>query len=159
MKFIVEAPRKKNHIVQCTRCEFYGHTKSSCSRPYAALSVGGKTIRPCAQKTQQPQPRVLYVAGNTQRVTKDVLYTKIYSKHGVKPITQYTKPLFGHLLVQSTLTTPVNSPLYLATCTPFQRPILHLLHIPVLSHTTSSRSTPHNSCPSSLTNLKQCSAN
>ena len=40
MKIIVEAPRKKNHIVQCTRCQFYGHTKSYCS----ALSVGANTI-------------------------------------------------------------------------------------------------------------------
>jgi len=28
MKIVVEAPRKKNHIVQCMRCQFYGHTKS-----------------------------------------------------------------------------------------------------------------------------------
>ena len=49
-----------------------------------ALSAGAKTIRPCAQKTPLPRSRVLYVAGITQRVIKDVLYTKIYSTHGVK---------------------------------------------------------------------------
>jgi hypothetical protein len=57
------------------------------------LSVGANTIRPCAQKTLQPLARVFYVAGTIQRVTKDALYTKIYSKHGVKPITQYTQQL------------------------------------------------------------------
>jgi len=34
MKVVVEAPRKKNHIVQCTRCQSYGHTKTYLSRPY-----------------------------------------------------------------------------------------------------------------------------
>lgn len=48
----------------------------------SVLSVGAITIRPSAQKTLLPQPRVLYVVGTIQRVTKDVLYTKIYSKHG-----------------------------------------------------------------------------
>jgi len=40
MKIIVEAPRKKNHIVQCTGCQFYGHTKSYCSRPYVCVKCG-----------------------------------------------------------------------------------------------------------------------
>jgi len=42
MKIIVEAPRKKNHTVQCTRCQFYGHTKSYCSRPYVCVKCGGE---------------------------------------------------------------------------------------------------------------------
>jgi hypothetical protein len=40
-KIAVEPPRKKNHIVQCTRCQSYGHTKSYCSRPYACVKCGG----------------------------------------------------------------------------------------------------------------------
>jgi len=150
MKIIVEAPRKKKIIsFSALGANFMGTPKATAPDRMSALSVGTNTIRPCAQKTQQPHLRVPYVAENTQRVAKDTLYTKSYSKHGVKPITQYTKPLFGLLLLQSTSTMPVNSTLYLATCTPFQRPNPHLLHIPVLSHTTSSRSTRHNSCPSS----------
>jgi hypothetical protein len=42
MKIAVEAPRKKNYIVQCTRCQSYGHTKSYCSRPYVCVKCGGK---------------------------------------------------------------------------------------------------------------------
>jgi len=42
VKIAVEAPRKKNHIVQCTRCQFYGHTKSYCSRPYVCVKCGGE---------------------------------------------------------------------------------------------------------------------
>jgi len=42
MNIAVEAPRKKNHIVQCTRCQSYGHTKSYCSRPYFCVKFGGE---------------------------------------------------------------------------------------------------------------------
>ena len=42
MKIAVEPPRKKNHIVQCTRCQSYGHTKTYCSRPFACVKCGGK---------------------------------------------------------------------------------------------------------------------
>lgn len=41
-KITIEAPRKKNTIVQCTRCQNYGHTKSYCFRPYACVKCGGE---------------------------------------------------------------------------------------------------------------------
>jgi hypothetical protein len=57
-----------------------------------ALIVGANIIGHCAQKTLLPQPRVPYVAGNTQRVTQNASYTKSYNKIVVKPITEYTQP-------------------------------------------------------------------
>ena len=72
MKIVVEAPRKKNRIVQCTICQSYGHTKTYCSRPYVWSSVVQNTIRPCALKTLLHQPRAHYAAETTQRFTKDV---------------------------------------------------------------------------------------
>jgi hypothetical protein len=42
MKIAVEAPRKKNHIAQCTRCQSFGHTKSYCCRPYVCVKCGGE---------------------------------------------------------------------------------------------------------------------
>jgi hypothetical protein len=41
MKIVVEAPRKKTSIVQCTRCQSYGHTKTYCSRPFVCVKCGG----------------------------------------------------------------------------------------------------------------------
>ena len=64
-----------------------------------------------------------------------------------------------------TSTTPVNIndahqfPPYIAHCITSQPPSHHLLHTPVLSHTTSNRPTRPTSCQFSLTNLKQCSTN
>jgi hypothetical protein len=42
MKITVEAPRRKNHIVQCTRCQCYRHTKTYCARPYTCVKCGGE---------------------------------------------------------------------------------------------------------------------
>jgi hypothetical protein len=41
MKITVEAPRKKISIVQCTRCQSYGHTKTYCARPFVCVKCGG----------------------------------------------------------------------------------------------------------------------
>jgi hypothetical protein len=41
MKIVVEAPRKKISIVQCTRCQSYGHTKTCCTRPFVCVKFGG----------------------------------------------------------------------------------------------------------------------
>ena len=41
MKITVEAPRKKNSIVKCTRCQSYGHTKTYCARTFACVKCGG----------------------------------------------------------------------------------------------------------------------
>jgi len=34
MKITVEPPNKKHTIIQCMRCQLYGHSKSYCTRPY-----------------------------------------------------------------------------------------------------------------------------
>ena len=88
-----------------------GTPKATAPDHMFALSVGPNTIRPCAQMTLLPQPLVLYVAENTRRAIKNVLYTNIYSKHGVKPIAQTTQPPLRLLPLQLTSTTPVNTPL------------------------------------------------
>jgi hypothetical protein len=85
--------------------------KATAPDRMSVLIVGANITPHCAQKTLLPQPRVLYVAGSTQRVTRDVSYTKIYSKLAVKPIAQYTPPSFRLLLPQLTSLIPANFPL------------------------------------------------
>jgi len=38
----IEPPRQGKHIVQCTRCQLYGHTKSYCNRPYVCVKCSGQ---------------------------------------------------------------------------------------------------------------------
>ena len=82
MKIVVKAPRKKNHIVQCTRCQYYGHTKASAPARMFASSVGANTIRHCAQKTLLPQSRVSYAAANIQRFTRMYFIQKFTASRG-----------------------------------------------------------------------------
>lgn len=37
----VEPPRKAKGLVQCTRCQQFGHTKTYCNRPYVCVKCGG----------------------------------------------------------------------------------------------------------------------
>ena len=41
MKSTVEAPRKKNSILQSTRCQSYGHIKIYCTRQFVCVQSGG----------------------------------------------------------------------------------------------------------------------
>lgn len=41
MRITVEPPRKKKDIIQCTRCQVYGHSKTYCTRPYKCVKCGG----------------------------------------------------------------------------------------------------------------------
>jgi hypothetical protein len=45
MKIIVEAPRKRNDIAQCTRCQCCGHAKTYCASPYILLNVEASTTQ------------------------------------------------------------------------------------------------------------------
>lgn len=38
--FIIEAPKKFNDIVQCHRCQDFGHTKTYCRRTFRCVKCG-----------------------------------------------------------------------------------------------------------------------
>lgn len=52
MKITVEPPRKSTNIVQCTRCQTYGHTKAYCTRPFACVKCGGDHSSSSCGKTR-----------------------------------------------------------------------------------------------------------
>lgn len=39
-KITIEPPRKKREIIQCTRCQSYGHSKSYCRKPFNCVKCG-----------------------------------------------------------------------------------------------------------------------
>jgi hypothetical protein len=56
MKITAEAPSPKKHIVQCTTCQSYGHTKAYCAKPYACVKCGGNhNITTCTKTSIHPQ--------------------------------------------------------------------------------------------------------
>ena len=52
MKIIVEPPNKNRTIIQCTRCQLYGHSKSYCTRPYKCVKCGGNHMTTDCQKSR-----------------------------------------------------------------------------------------------------------
>jgi hypothetical protein len=52
-KINVEPPHKKNTIIQCTRCQLCGHTKTYCTRPYKCVKFGEIHITAECQKPEE----------------------------------------------------------------------------------------------------------
>jgi hypothetical protein len=42
------SPKTNKHIVQCTRCQCYGHIKTHCAKPYACVKCRGNNNTLCA---------------------------------------------------------------------------------------------------------------
>lgn len=59
-QIIVEAPKKQQHIVQCLRCQRYGHTKKYCNRGYRCVKCGEEhdSIK-CVKTKETPATCVL----------------------------------------------------------------------------------------------------
>jgi hypothetical protein len=130
MKIAVEAPRKKNHIVQCTRCQSYGHTKTYCSRPYVCVKSGGEhNTTLCTKDPTAPATCALCGGDHPASYEGYVIYKNLQhargkTHHPINPTATQTS------------TTPVNIN-YLHQC-----PTLpHTLHpVPALSPPTPSYS-------------------
>jgi len=61
----IEHPRaKKNNIVQCMRCQQYGHTKSYCKRPFLCVKCGGHHNSKECKKSKDTPATCALCAGN-----------------------------------------------------------------------------------------------
>lgn len=52
MKITFEAPYKKKEIIQCKRCQRFGHSKNQCFRPYRCVKCG--SAHPTTTCTKKP---------------------------------------------------------------------------------------------------------
>jgi hypothetical protein len=51
----IEPPNKSKHIIQCTRCQLYSHSKTYCNRPYLYVKCGGQhNSTTCKKGTNTP---------------------------------------------------------------------------------------------------------
>lgn len=51
-KIRIEPPRNKSNIIQCTRCQAYGHSKTYCMKPYNCVKCGGQHDTKTCKKTR-----------------------------------------------------------------------------------------------------------
>jgi len=63
MKIIVEPPNKNRTIIQCTRCQLYGHSKSFCTRPYKCFKCGGNYMTTDCQKSKDTPAKCALCSG------------------------------------------------------------------------------------------------
>lgn len=60
----IEAPRKFDDIVQCHRCQQFGHTKSYCRKPFKCVKCGlGHATTECSKARDSP-PQCVHCLGN-----------------------------------------------------------------------------------------------
>ena len=99
----VEAPRKKNTIVQCTRCQCYGHTKSYCMKPYACVKCGEGHNSTSCKKSPNTPPKCALCGGthpanykgcniykNLQNARRGAHSSKLTATHNPNPIISTT---------------------------------------------------------------------
>jgi hypothetical protein len=73
----VEPPRTKRSIVQCTRCQDYGHSKTYCRKPYNCVNAEDPRTQKIAKNPATPQQHVYCAKVTTQQITRVVLYIVI----------------------------------------------------------------------------------
>jgi len=63
-KIRIESPRHKHTIIQCTRCQDYGHSKSYCTRPFNCVKCSGPHDTTTCKKTRETPAKCVLCNGN-----------------------------------------------------------------------------------------------
>jgi hypothetical protein len=68
----IEPPHSnKTNIIQCTRCQQHGHTKSHCNMPYVCVKCGGPHNTTDCRKTRETPTNAHYAVAITLQTTED----------------------------------------------------------------------------------------
>ncbi len=74
----VEAPRPRHEVVQCMRCQRYGHTRTYCSLPYVCVKCGGDhDSKSCEKPRDSPPTCGLCGEGHTANYRGCKIYQKL----------------------------------------------------------------------------------
>lgn len=83
MKINVEPPNRKNTIIQCTRCQLYGHSKTYCTRPHKCVKCGGSHMTIECQKPKETPPKCALCSGeHTANYKGCAIYKDIQNARG-----------------------------------------------------------------------------
>lgn len=85
----VEAPRSNTEIVQCHRCQLYGHTKSYCNRPFRCVKCGKDHDTATCTKSKDSTATCTLCGGNHPANYKGcVVYKEIQRRKNIPIRTQ-----------------------------------------------------------------------
>lgn len=83
-KVIIEDPKRQNTIVQCKRCQQYGHTKNNCMRPYRCVKCAGPHITiSCTMDKNTPATCTLCSGNHPANYKGCRVYKEIYARKQV----------------------------------------------------------------------------
>ena len=78
----IEPPKKSKNIVQCLRCQQYGHTKTYCNRPYKCVKCGGPhSTASCSKRPDVPATCALCGGPHPANYKGCDHYTRLYKNN------------------------------------------------------------------------------
>lgn len=93
-KIAFEPPYKRKEIVQCKKCQSYGHTKSYCHHPYRCVKCGQYHETKSCSKPQSEPPKCALCEGNHPASYKGcTVYKELRNKTFPPPRPRLTEAL------------------------------------------------------------------
>lgn len=121
-KVLIEEPKRKTAIVQCTRCQQYSHTKNNCMRPYRCVKcAGAHNTTLCTIDKNTPATCALCLGNHPAsykgcQIYKEILSRKTLNKQNklisAKPINNKGYYRKDNSLSREAVTNPSNSTVY-----------------------------------------------
>ena len=111
-KITIEAPHKSRNVVQCQRCQAYGHSKTYCTKPYQCVKCGGQhDSKDCTKPRHNPAKCALCGEDHPANykgcsVYKNLVTTRNNQTRINNPYQQHSVP---YLNPQRPTTTPTTS--------------------------------------------------
>jgi hypothetical protein len=93
----IEPPNKPRHIIQCTRCQLYDHSKTYCNRPYMCVKCGGPHNSTTCAKSKETPARCGLCEGAHPANYKDCTYYHNLIKNKKPILTQQEAYRFNTL--------------------------------------------------------------
>lgn len=86
MRIQVESPRPKKEVVQCHRCQRYGHTRAYCSLPFACVKCGAEhETKDCPKAPDSPPNCALCGENHTANFKGCKIYQGLRTKPNIVP--------------------------------------------------------------------------
>ena len=98
----IESPRRKHIIIQCTRCQDYGHSKSYCTRPFNCVKCGGPHDTTACKKNRETLKKCVLCSGNHPANYKGcTVYRELINSRNKDNPRKNTNPIITHNLCPS----------------------------------------------------------
>jgi hypothetical protein len=157
-KIRVEPPRTKKTIIQCTRCQEYGHSKSYCNKPFNCVKCGQTHDSKVCTKIRDTPATCALCQGNHPanykgcRIYQELIAAKNNRQIKRPPLTQnnsnhttfpsnptastpqqdsliHSTPTYAHIVSQTNQTTPTDHiPTFTSFLQEFKNMFSQLLH-------------------------------